>query len=48
MATIEVNVPDIGDFKDVLVIEILVKPGEAIKTEQARSSASNLQGDAWT
>ena len=35
MATIEVKVPDIGDFKDVPVIEILVKPGEAIKTEQA-------------
>ena len=35
MATIEVKVPDIGDFKDVPVIEMLVKPGEAIKTEQA-------------
>jgi dihydrolipoamide dehydrogenase len=33
MATIEVKVPDIGDFKDVPVIEVLVKPGEAIKTE---------------
>ena len=28
MALIEVKVPDIGDFKDVPVIEILVKPGE--------------------
>ncbi len=35
MATIEVKVPDIGDFKDVPVIEVLVKPGETIKTEQA-------------
>ena len=36
MATlVEVKVPDIGDFKDVPVIEILVKPGEAIKTETA-------------
>ena len=36
MATlIEVKVPDIGDFKDVPVIEVLVKPGEAIKTETA-------------
>src|SRR5579884_4160806 len=29
--TIDVRVPDIGDFKDVPVIEILVKPGETIK-----------------
>ena len=31
MSTIhEVRVPDIGDFKDVPVIEILVKPGDAV------------------
>ena len=36
MATlVEVKVPDIGDFKDVPVIEVLVKPGDAIKTESA-------------
>lgn len=29
--TIEVRVPDIGDFKDVPVIEVLVKPGATIK-----------------
>jgi pyruvate dehydrogenase E2 component (dihydrolipoamide acetyltransferase) len=29
--TIDVRVPDIGDFKDVPVIEILVKPGDSIK-----------------
>ncbi|MFH0351377.1 MAG: 2-oxo acid dehydrogenase subunit E2 [Chromatiales bacterium] len=29
----EVLVPDIGDFKDVDVIEILVKPGDAIQVE---------------
>jgi dihydrolipoamide dehydrogenase len=34
MATIEVKVPDIGDFSDVPVIELLVKPGDAIKVEQ--------------
>jgi dihydrolipoamide dehydrogenase len=34
MATIEVKVPDIGDFKDVPVIEVLVKAGESIKVEQ--------------
>jgi pyruvate dehydrogenase E2 component (dihydrolipoamide acetyltransferase) len=30
----EVRVPDIGDFKDVPIIEIAVKPGDAIKPEQ--------------
>jgi pyruvate dehydrogenase E2 component (dihydrolipoamide acetyltransferase) len=33
--SIEVHVPDIGDFKDVAVIEIFVKPGDAIKVEQS-------------
>jgi len=32
-ATTEVKVPDIGDFKDVPVIEVLVKPGDRIKAE---------------
>ncbi|MEO5738559.1 MAG: dihydrolipoyllysine-residue acetyltransferase [Variovorax sp.] len=32
---IDVKVPDIGDFKDVAVIEILVKPGDTIKVEQS-------------
>lgn len=32
---VEVKVPDIGDFKDVAVIEVLVKPGDAIKVEQS-------------
>jgi dihydrolipoamide dehydrogenase len=32
---IEVKVPDIGDFKDVPVIEVLVQPGGRIKTEQS-------------
>ena len=35
MAIIEVKVPDIGDFKDVAVIELLVKPGDTIKVEQS-------------
>ena len=30
---IEVKVPDIGDFKDVPVIEIHVKPGDSIKAD---------------
>ena len=32
---IEVKVPDIGDFKDVEVIELLVKAGDAIDKEQS-------------
>ena len=35
MALIEVKVPDIGDFKDVSVIELLVKPGDAVQVEQS-------------
>ena len=35
MALIDVKVPDIGDFKDVEVIEVLVKPGDTIKAEQS-------------
>jgi len=35
MALIEVKVPDIGDFKDVAVIELLVKPGDTVKVEQS-------------
>jgi dihydrolipoamide dehydrogenase len=35
MATIEVKVPDIGDFKDVAIIELLVKPGDTVKAEQS-------------
>src|SRR6185369_6516992 len=32
---IEIRVPDIGDFKDVAVIELLVKPGDSVKVEQS-------------
>ncbi|HVJ60290.1 MAG TPA: biotin/lipoyl-containing protein, partial [Burkholderiaceae bacterium] len=32
---VEVKVPDIGDFKEVEVIEVLVKPGDAIGKEQS-------------
>jgi len=31
--TIQVRIPDIGDFKDIPVIEVLVRPGDAIKKE---------------
>jgi pyruvate dehydrogenase E2 component (dihydrolipoamide acetyltransferase) len=35
LGPVEVRIPDIGDFKDVAVIEIFVKPGDAIKVEQS-------------
>lgn len=35
MASIEIKVPDIGDFKEVEVIELLVKPGDMVKAEQS-------------
>ena len=33
--TVDVKVPDIGDFKDVAIIEVLVKPGDSVKVEQS-------------
>src|SRR5437773_7589629 len=41
----EVKVPDIGDFKDVEVIEVLVKPGDAVAKEQ---SLITLESDKAT
>src|SRR5258705_421560 len=35
MATVEVKVPDIGDFDEVAVIEVLVKVGDTVKPEQS-------------
>jgi dihydrolipoamide dehydrogenase len=35
MALIEVKVPDIGDFKDVAIIELLVKAGDTVAAEQS-------------
>jgi dihydrolipoamide dehydrogenase len=35
MSVVELKVPDIGDFKDVEVIEVLVKPGDPIAPEQS-------------
>ncbi|CRY45063.1 dihydrolipoyllysine-residue acetyltransferase [Burkholderia pseudomallei MSHR3951] len=42
---IEVKVPDIGDYKDVPVIEVLVKPGDAVEPEQ---SLVTLESDKAT
>ncbi|MGE0874683.1 MAG: dihydrolipoyl dehydrogenase [Burkholderiales bacterium] len=44
-ALVEVKVPDIGDFKDVEVIEILVKPGDRVTKEQ---SLISLESDKAT
>jgi pyruvate/2-oxoglutarate dehydrogenase complex dihydrolipoamide acyltransferase (E2) component len=35
MSQIEIKVPDIGDFKEVEVIELLVKVGDVVKPEQS-------------
>ena len=35
MAVKEIFVPDIGDFKDVPIIEILVKPGDTVKADES-------------
>ncbi|MDO8358599.1 MAG: FAD-dependent oxidoreductase, partial [Devosia sp.] len=45
MSTIDVKVPDIGDFKDVPVIEIHVKPGDVVKAED---SLVTLESDKAT
>ena len=45
MAAIEVKVPDIGDFKDVPVIEVLVKPGDVVKKDD---SLVTLESDKAT
>jgi dihydrolipoamide dehydrogenase len=42
---IEVKVPDIGDFKDIPVIEVLVKPGDTVKAED---SLVTLESDKAT
>ena len=45
MAKVDVKVPDIGDFTDVPVIEVLVKPGDVVKAEQ---SLISLESDKAT
>ena len=35
MAVVEIKVPNIGDFDEVTVIEMLVKPGDTVKAEQS-------------
>src|SRR5206468_4151449 len=45
MSTIEVKVPDIGDFTDVPVIEVFVKPGDTVAAED---SLVTLESDKAT
>ena len=45
MSSIEVKVPDIGDFKDIPVIEVFVKAGDAVKVED---SLVTLESDKAT
>jgi pyruvate dehydrogenase E2 component (dihydrolipoamide acetyltransferase) len=45
VAKIDVNIPDIGDFKDVPIIEVLVKPGDDVKVDQ---SLVTLESDKAT
>ena len=35
MAIMDIKVPDIGDFDEVAVIELLVKPGDTVRAEQS-------------
>jgi pyruvate dehydrogenase E2 component (dihydrolipoamide acetyltransferase) len=45
MSTVEVKVPDIGDFADVPVIDVMVKPGDNVKAED---SLVTLESDKAT
>src|SRR5512137_210556 len=45
MSALEVKVPDIGDFTDVPVIEIFVKPGDTVAAED---SLVTLESDKAT
>jgi pyruvate dehydrogenase E2 component (dihydrolipoamide acetyltransferase) len=45
VAKVDVKVPDIGDFKDVPVIDVLVKPGDIVTAEQ---SLVSLESDKAT
>ncbi len=45
MSVVEIKVPDIGDFKDIPVIEIFVKPGDTVKVED---SLVSLESDKAT
>ncbi|WP_347316552.1 biotin/lipoyl-containing protein, partial [Ralstonia pseudosolanacearum] len=35
MSVVEIKVPDIGDYKDVDVIEVMVKAGDVVAVDQS-------------
>src|SRR5437764_1838221 len=45
MSAIDVKVPDIGDFKDIPVIDVLVKPGDTVAVDD---SLITLESDKAT
>jgi pyruvate/2-oxoglutarate dehydrogenase complex dihydrolipoamide acyltransferase (E2) component len=45
MSTLEVKVPDIGDFQEVPVIEVFVKPGDSVAIDD---SLVTLESDKAT
>jgi pyruvate dehydrogenase E2 component (dihydrolipoamide acetyltransferase) len=45
MSTIEVKIPSLGDYKDVPVIDVLVKPGDAVRANEALAT---LESDKAT
>ena len=47
MSVIEVRVPDIGDFQDVEIIEILVKPGDSVEAETSMITLENQTKPRW-
>ena len=57
MALIDIKVPDIGDFKEVAIIEVLVKPGDTLKlndsvvvlrvTDRMSASSSRIIDVSW-
>ncbi len=42
---VEIRIPDVGDFKDIPVIELLVKPGDTVEKE---TSLITLETDKAT
>ena len=45
MAIVEIKVPDIGDFAEVTVIELMVKPGDTVNVVK-KSDAEELAFDS--
>jgi pyruvate dehydrogenase E2 component (dihydrolipoamide acetyltransferase) len=43
----DVLVPDIGDFKNIPVIEVLVKPGDSVKAEDSLITLESDKGGQW-